>query len=207
MKQHLFFSSKCSEPQNFHVNAMISNEAEFINEVNLNPGYLFLFSEYKNEDKDENEDSDEDKLYKAKIKEIFSIYKKEINDVKDNVFIHTTEASFKIIVEDLEIIDKEELKLLYARSNKNKVGIYSYSIFHTCRRNFRYARPLLANEVVKSELVPYLLDDYYIIPAKESNLYGRLIEEDGEYIITLINDKMIKLDHMYLDQDFGEQKV
>lgn len=183
MKENIFLSLALDDSGRYSVLNInvLRGLPSLMSDINNNPGLLFLKCETTKQ------------LYKAEIVKMEVIKKDKLsgtNDSKDVIYINFKNDLIKITLLKKQKAQQEELKLLYARSKKDFVGIYNHSLYYTYgRRKFKYARPVLANEIMKGELTPKLLENFYIIPEEDGTLFGKIIEEDNDYIVTLTNDR------------------
>lgn len=95
------------------------------------------------------------------------------------------------------------LKDVYAKRNINMIGDRAFSIYNTSKfSDFSYALPIVdeATFMVNDSFQEVLLYDNSIIPEneKERKTFAKIVNEDGELSLTLTNEHMINVDHMYI---------
>ncbi|MFK8795650.1 ComEC/Rec2 family competence protein [Planococcus plakortidis] len=153
----------------------------------------------------------------AKIKHIYSKQPIDPNFVR----IKSGEHLIYIVYEDnLKSFSLELLKYFYARQNENEIGNINKSIYTTIRKHsFTFSRPFFNKKdfnasykrieelLNQDDLENHILYEGCIVPKRNENFktYASLVEEDGEYFLTLTNDKMIDLDWRYINGEYLEK--
>lgn len=186
------------------INSRIKYISHFINKVNNNPGYLYIYL------------NDEEQLYVAKIKTISSKRQNDNECIKIKLGGRYIFINYQL---NIRSYSTQILKYLYARQNSHNLKDVKKSIFMTNKKyNFQFSRPIIDEERLHKDFLntEKLLDkqDFsnsilykgLIIPPKEdgNKTYAFLIEEDEEYFLTLTNNKMIDLDLQYINEEYPQ---
>lgn len=184
-----------------------------IKQINANPGYVFflvnnallfygkIITVYSNENF--HNIKDKESLIPKFYKEDF--YEQSSKNKKKHVFAW-------IELEYFRRIDLEVLQYLYARNQKQNKRNIGKSIYKTCYlKSYEYSRPIIdelktyaLDRITElTELREEILYDNKIIPANHNKkTYGTIIEEDEKLIVTLTNEKMLRADRDYLNNEF-----
>lgn len=165
--------------------------------------------------------------------EFTDVKESEDSHTNEKFYIRTINSTYFINLTSFKPIPYSALKYLYSKNNEDYIGQEEYSIYTTLKnRKFTLAYPYIEEgfyEFInfhsnKDYLKKLVLYDDAIIPNKIdtvnipkeflqnkisenssfNKIYGKLIEEDDHYIVTLTNKKMIELDLTYLENEGDE---
>lgn len=177
-----------------------------IKQINANPGFAFFLV-------------NNDLLFYGKIINVYNndsvhditdekylipeFYEENNKDEKEDVFAW-------IELEYFRRVDLEILQYLYARNQKQNKEKSLYKTYYLT--SYKYSRPIMdesepyvINKINKlTQLREELLYDNKIIPTNHNKeTYGTIIEEDEKLIVTLTNEKMLRVDKDYLNNEFN----
>jgi len=184
----------------------IKNEIVIIN-VNFNyskynkdkmhqePGHFFYYNRLKK------------KLYYAEISSIKEFHSKEV--LKKTISDSVCAMQFKDGLFQIKFKNslREEsiniLKDVYAKSNIDMIGDRAFSIYHTLKLGgFAYSLPVVDKAIfmVNDAFRNMLLYDNSIIPNdfEERKTFAKIVNEDGVFSLTLMNENMLEIDYQYL---------
>ncbi|ALS74525.1 hypothetical protein AUC31_04385 [Planococcus rifietoensis] len=204
MLQNIFISTSLDHTrETLDIDYSGKNIILLMNEVNKKPGFLYIYNDPQN------------KLYIAKIKTMST------EDPNDYSFLKVKAGEHFVFIKyhmNFRTFSADVLKYLYARKNIDKIGNVEKSIFNTFKRfKFSFSRPIFNEEgfqqkfkkledlLHENDLANHILFEGLIIPPATENFktYAILVEEDGEYFLTLTNEKMIDFDSQYISRDYS----
>lgn len=186
------------------------NLDKFIEEINLNPGFLILYEKKLN------------RVLYSQISKL-SFYKEndsEIDIDKDNIFISFINDT-PIVIEyfnELKEIEKDIFTDLISRSSiKIRMGTKQDIISTIDNFDYRFSRPYFIDvnryffylDLIQKEILDYNNKSLTQTTLKD-DLIGRLIQEDEIYYFSLTNFKLLQFDYAQLyfmnrTQTFFEQ--
>ncbi|HEY4601292.1 MAG TPA: MBL fold metallo-hydrolase [Cerasibacillus sp.] len=165
---------------------------KFVNQINENPGYLFLLNKY------------DEKVYIGEIIEISYNTGGPVSNYE--IEIGSEKFSLKLF-EKMQKFNFDILERIYSQNQKKNIGIKNFSLKNTYgKKNFKFARPiiynydfLLWNESVHN-LRNSILEEKTLFNNNNNNkIYAKFLEEDGERLFSLTNFKMIETDLKMLE--------
>lgn len=153
--------------------------------------------------------------YNKKNKKLFFGIVNFINELKDeyinNDYIDESICNIKFKnnlfqIKFEEKIKEKSLNLLkdvYAKRNIKLIGDRNASLYYSVEsKNFKYALPIVdKNLFMKSnKLIQEVLYDSSIIPSRleKRKTFAKIVNQDGEYFISLTNEKMLNVDYRFL---------
>lgn len=170
-----------------------SNLKKSLEDNNFNQGSFFYFNK------------NTDKLYYSKIKSVIKLKESEINESNEfSCNIKLNNLFYRINFEsNPEIKSKNILKNIYAKRNKKFIGDKTASLYYSLDYcNFNYSFPIIdeINFQNGNPLIEEILYGGSIIPSpeEESKNFARIVNEDGYYFLSLMNELMLEKDFRFL---------